>query len=314
MALNLTTDGALSAEMKTYYDKRLLARALPELVYAQFGQRRPIPEHGGKIIEFRKFSTLGVATTALTEGVPPALQNATVTAITATVVQQGAALGFSDVISTTTIDPILEQFTDLLAEQAEETIDQLIRDVLVLGTNVQYASTATSRVTVGTAMIMTVAELREAVLTLQLNRARKINGFFQAVIHPYVAFDIQATAEWISANQYAQSGRQFDGSLGTLYGVRFWVTDKAPQFVNAGVGSITDVFATLIFGADAYGIVQLGGHNLKTIHKPLGSAGTADPLDQQGSMGWKCMFTTKILDNSWMVRIESAASMANNAS
>lgn len=312
MALQTTGSGGLSAEMKTYYDRRLLARALPVLVFDKFGQKRNIPRHGGKIIEFRKFASLGVATTALTEGTPPALQDLSVSAITATVIQQGGAVGFSDVVSTTTIDPILEETVDLLAEQSAETMDQLMRDILVAGTTVQYAGAATSRATVASTHTFIVAEVREAVLTLQINRAKKINGFYQCVIHPRTAFDLQGTAEWISANQYAQSGRQFDGSLGELYGVKFWVTDKAPVFADAGVGGTVDVYCALMFGADAYGVVSLDGHNLQSIYKSLGSAGTADPLDQQSSMGWKVMFTTKILDQSFMVRIEHATSTGAN--
>lgn len=305
MSLNTSASLDLTPEMKTYYDRRLLRRATPELLFGMFGQKRTIPRHGGKTIEFRKFSTLGVATTALTEGVPPPLQNLEVTAIEATPIQQGAAIGFSDVVSTVTIDPILEETTDLLAEQSAESIDVLIRDILVAGTNVQYASTATQRSEVADGMTFTVAELREAILTLKLNRARKINGYYQAIIHPRTAHDLQGTTEWVTANNENQTGRVFDGSLGTLYGVKFWETDKAPWFDAAGTGS-EDVYATLIFGADAFGIVDLSGHNLQTIYKPLGSAGTADPLNQQQTMGWKCMFTTKILDQSWMVRVEHA--------
>ena len=54
------------------------------------------------------------------------------TAITATIAQYGDAVGFSDLVSTTTIDPILTETTALLGEESGETIDELIRDVLVL--------------------------------------------------------------------------------------------------------------------------------------------------------------------------------------
>ena len=64
-----TGTSTLSAEMKTFYDKTLLDNAEPQLVHDQFGQERNIPAHGGKTIEFRKFSSLAKATTALTEGV-----------------------------------------------------------------------------------------------------------------------------------------------------------------------------------------------------------------------------------------------------
>ena len=101
-------------------------------------------------------------------------------------------------------------------------------------------------------------------------------------------------------------------SYDDVNGVKFWETDKAPVFVDAGVGSVVDVYATLFFGADAYGIVDLAGHNLRSIYKPLGSAGAADPLDQQQTMGWKCMFGTKIIQDAFMLRLETSTSTGSN--
>lgn len=316
MAIVLTSDAGLTPQMKTYYDRRLIERTLPTLLFAKFGQKRRIPRHGGKTIEFRRFATLGVAKTPLAEGVPPALQAITSTAQTATVVQQGAAVGFSDVVSTTTFDPLLEEITDLLAEQAAETIDEIIRDVLLTGTSIQYAGAATSRTTIAAGSTLGVAEVRRAVLQLKLNRAKPIDGMYHAIIDPRTAHDLQGTSEWVTANNYAQSGRVFDGSLGTLYGVKFWVTDKVSVLADAsngaGAAGTVDVYQSLFFGRDAFGIVGLDGHNLQTIHKALGSAGTADPLNQQGSMGWKVMFTTVILNQAFMIRVEHSTSTGSN--
>jgi N4-gp56 family major capsid protein len=310
MALNNTASAGLSVEMKTFYDRVLLERTLPVLLHDKFAQKKTIPMHGGKTIEFRKFSALAVATTPLTEGVPPTLKDLTATAITATVAQYGDVVGFTDVVSTVTIDNILTETTALLGEQAGETIDELIRDVLAAGTTIYRSSTASAsatRDTISAGDIFTVLELRKVVRTMVLNRAKKIDGFYQAFIHPRIAFDIQGTAEWVTANQYAQTGRQFDGSLGTLYGVKFWETDKAKVFAGEGEAAI-DVYTMLVFGQNAYGSVALDGHSLKTIYKPLGSAGTADPLDQQQSMGWKVTLGTKILNDAFMLRYECAVS------
>lgn len=317
MSIQTTGSAGLSVEMKTYYDRRLLKRTLPNLLFAKFGQRRRIPRHGGKTVEFRKFATLGVAKTPLTEGVPPALQSLSVTNLQATVVQQGAAIGFSDLVQTTTFDPLLEEVTDLLAEQAAETIDEIIRDVLVTGTNVQYgdgSGTPANRAAITSSHTMTVAAIRQAVLTLKLNRAKKINGFYHAIIDPRTEHDITGTTEWVTANSGGErTGRIFSGAIGTLYGVMFWVTDKVPVLADAGSGSTVDVYQSLFFGANAYGIIGLDGHNLRTIHKPLGSAGTADPLDQQSSMGWKVTFTTRILYDDFILRVEHATSTGDNA-
>ena len=67
-----------------------------------------------------------------------------------------------------------------------------------------------------------------------------------------------------------------------------------------------DVHATLVFGADAYGVIDVaGGGVLRTIVKPCGSAGAADPLDQRSTVGAKVdAYTAAILNDLWLVRIE----------
>jgi N4-gp56 family major capsid protein len=307
MALMHTGSAGLSNEMKTFYDRVLLEYTTPVLLHDKFAQKRSIPKNGGKTVEFRRLSTLATATTPLTEGVPPTLKDIQVSAITATVSQFGDAVGFTDLVATTTIDPILTETTTLLGIEAGETIDEVIRDILVAGTTVQYANDATSRVTVDSTDKISVADLRKAVRTLVTNRAKKIDGWYHCILHPRIAYDLQGTSEWVTANQYAQSGRQFDGSLGELYGVKFWVSDKAKVFAGAGAASI-DVYTALFFGANAYGVISLDGHSLQSYYKPLGSAGTADPVDQQQSMGWKVTFTAKILNDAFMLRYECAVS------
>ena len=69
-----------------------------------------------------------------------------------------------------------------------------------------------------------------------------------------------------------------------------------------------DVYSTLIIGANAYGVTEIDEGGLKNIVKPLGSGGTADPLDQRATTGWKALTATKILVDEYLVRIESASS------
>jgi N4-gp56 family major capsid protein len=67
-------------------------------------------------------------------------------------------------------------------------------------------------------------------------------------------------------------------------------------------GTLVDVYATLIFAANSYGVCPLQGHAMENIVKPLGSGD--DPLNQRWTSGWKATTTTSILNNAWMVRIE----------
>lgn len=63
------------------------------------------------------------------------------------------------------------------------------------------------------------------------------------------------------------------------------------------------VYSTVIVGKNAFG--TSGDNNVEMINKSLGSAGTADPLNQRGTYGWKGYHFCKIIEQSKMCRIES---------
>ena len=80
-------------------------------------------------------------------------------------------------------------------------------------------------------------------------------------------------------------------------------TDDVAAIVGPGTSG-PSVAATLIFGDKAYGVVDLDSRNVHTIVKPSGSAGTADPLNQVSTVGWKVNgFTAKLLQPTWLVQV-----------
>lgn len=83
---------------------------------------------------------------------------------------------------------------------------------------------------------------------------------------------------------------------------------KKDMEIYPGEGSASGkpVYATIILGADAYGVTSLK-ENLQTIVKGLGSAGSSDPLNQRATLGWKAHFLAKILEDLNMVRLETVA-------
>lgn len=119
---NTTGSSGMSAEMKTFYERRLIDQALPALVHDQFGDSYPIPANNGKTIEFRKYESLPKATEPLTEGVTPNAQALTVTPMTATVKQYGGWAAITDVLQLTAIDNNITQATKVLASQAGRTL------------------------------------------------------------------------------------------------------------------------------------------------------------------------------------------------
>ena len=293
----------LSAENKTFYDMTLLDEAQAALVHDQFAQKRPIPKNGGKTIEFRKFASLPKATTPLTEGVTPDGKSLNVTAITATVAQYGDYITQSDVLELTSIDNTIVEATKILGRQAGLTLDTVTRNVLQSGTNVTYCPKSsgdevTSRAGLDATCQLTVKVVQQVVAKLKGQNAPTINGKYVAIIHPYVAYSLMRDPEWIDAHKYAQPDNLFTGEIGEIAGVRFVETTEAKVYEGG-------VFGTLIMGANAYGVTEITGGGLQTIIKQKGSAGTADPLDQRSSIGWKAIKTAELLIPNYLVRVES---------
>lgn len=74
-----------------------------------------------------------------------------------------------------------------------------------------------------------------------------------------------------------------------------------------------DIYSTLLLGADAYGVTEVAGGGLQHIVKQLGSAGTADPLNQRATCGWKATKAVERLVEQYMIRIETASTFAVGA-
>lgn len=78
---------------------------------------------------------------------------------------------------------------------------------------------------------------------------------------------------------------------------------------DAGAGGAA-VYATLILGDNAYGVTEVSGGGLQYISKQLGSAGTADPLNQRATCGWKATKVAERLVEEYMVRIETTSTFS----
>lgn len=308
---NVTTQDSMSVEMKTFYDRNLLENAEPELVHDQWAQTRDIPKNGGKKIEFRKFSQLPKALTALTEGVTPEGQEISVSNLEAEVKQYGGYVKVSDILQMTTIDNVIVETTDMIGSQAGRTLDTISREVMNAGTNVQYAEgQVSSRATLTKDHKLTVKAVKMAVRMLEKQHAKKIKGYYIGIIHPDIAFDLTEDERWIEAHKYAKPEELFNGEIGMIAGVRFVKTTEAKIFAKAGALGI-DVYSTLIFGENAYATTKIEGGGLETIIKQLGSAGTADPLNQRATIGWKATKVTEILSQEYMVRVETGSTFSD---
>ncbi len=316
-----TTKTQIPDEVNNFYDRNLLDRAVPQLVHLKWGQVRDIPKNAGTLtIKFRRYANLSAAKTPLSEGITPAGSQLSVTDITATVAQYGDFITLTDIVQITSEDPVLMETGELLGDQAADTLDQLTADILNAGTSVARPNSRVSTVTVQAGDVITQALIQARVLVLKTNKAKKVttqvnasSGYntspikasYIGICHTDISAAIIAMTGFVPVEKYASQVDVMDGEIGANDGVRWIETSNAKVFSGGGASGI-DVYGIIIFGQHAYGTTRISGEAIKNIIKALGSAGSADPLDQRATSGWKATFVAKILNNDYITRLEVA--------
>lgn len=311
VAANPSTN-TLAPELKTFYDTELLENARTEMFYAQFGRKQRLPKNGGTTIEWRKFNTFDRAS-ELKEGVIPTGQQFGSSSITASISQYGTYTSITDKLEMRAYDNVILAATEEMGASAAATQETLIRNALLVGTNVMYCdnvdvngnvlSTPTTPATMGAGggssnsdgwALLTPTMVNKAVTKMKKDRVPRINGKYYAVIHPSVAYDLRQSKEWIEVHKYAATSEIFNGEIGELHGCRFIEDTFAPilggSYIYSGSTTYKNksngvTYATYFFGKDGFGIVDPEGGGLEMIIHDKDEIG--GPLNQFSTIGYK---------------------------
>ena len=301
---NMTTSSALSAGMQTYYNRELLRTFEPNLVHLQFGDEHRMPPHSGLVMNMRKLIPLETNTKALSEGDPGESVMLAETEVTVQLQQYGEYARCTDKLDLTHLDMDIMRRTKLFGDAGARSIDAVVREELAKCANVIYAGGKASRAELTAADKLTSRELRKAVKTLKKNHAQTFGGYYVAIIGPDTMYDLQEDEAFVKVSQYQDKENIYTGEVGRLFGVRLVETTEAKIFEGAGASG-ADVASVIVLGQYAYGVTSLKGAKPRVIVKPAGSAGTADPLDQISTVGWKMDgFGAKLLQPEYAVRSE----------
>ena len=311
---NLQTTGvvnATSAGLKpdAYYDK-LLLKMLRQLnfEFAKYAVEKSLPRNYGDTINWRRYVKLSPTTVPLTEGTTPDGKAISGSSITAVIAQYGDVMYLSDLVELEQLDDVKREYAVELGYLAKETLDLIVRNVLVaegsaffaggntgLGALAAYASGSNDdRPKVDDFRKITIA-MKKAFL----GGNRKAGGKYVALVSPEIMFDLFDDQRMQDFMSFGQSNAPFnDGMTVEMFGIRFVEVLNAPTAQNDAVTA----HDSLIIGEEAYAITKLEGAGLSIITKGLGSAGVEDPLNQRQSMGWKINgFGARVLNNEAVV-------------
>ncbi len=300
MAAQSTTT-TLSQEMSIFYDKVFLERAMLALRYDFGATKKTLPLNSGKTIYFNRMTPLALQTTPLTEGTTPAAISMSSTIVSATVAQYGTYTAVSDMFALTSIDVGLKEHVSVMAQNAGETIDTLIAAELSANATVQLA--AGSNITaIAATDTLTGAQIRKAVRTLKINKARMFpEGMFRAIVPAAAAYDLRGNTEWQNSLIYTDASDYKKGVLGSIHGVRFVETNN-----QVSISSTVTVYETFVFGDGAYAMLNLEGQPAQHIfYKIPGANDTSNPLNLYSTVGWMAYFVAKVLNPNWIIAIQT---------
>ena len=323
----LTIYGDITPRTAAYAAVELLKRAMPYLCLELFGQAKALPGNKTQSMKFRRYNSLGLRTTPLVEGVTPASEKMTATDVSAVLSQYGGLVEITDIIMDTHEDPVLQEAIAVSGEQAAKTVETLRYNVLKACTNVFYANSVAARVNVATAI--TRADQRKIVRALERQEAQFVTSVVKStpsfntesilpayvgVTHVDMTSDIRSMTGFTSVADYGKVSA-WPTEIGACEDCRYIKSTIFTPYAGAGASTTTllatggsvDVYPVMYFGKDAYGMIALKGKYAITpiVINPVPSK--SDPLGQRGSVSWKTMQTTVILNDAWMAVLEAGA-------
>lgn len=328
MADGLTTYGVINQRTAAWAATQMLKHAEPVIVLGKFGMTKEMPRNKADTVKFRRPVPFSAATVPLVEGVTPTAQKMAYEDVQVTLKQYGRPIEITDVVMDLAEDPVLQDASMLAGEQAALTGEMITYGVIKAGTNVKYTN-GSARSSVNTAM--TLNDQRGTTRALKAQKAKKLRSIlgaspnyatkaieasYIAVAHTDTEADIRNLAGFVPTAEYGQRSPVAAEEIGAVEDVRYVLSPELTAFADAGgtkgsmvstSGTSADVYPIIYIGRESYGLVPLKGKRAITpmVLNP-GTPSKSDPLGQRGFVSWKMYFAALMLNENWILRLETA--------
>lgn len=300
-----TGTSTITALVQTAYDQyvRMALRSIP--LMRSIADVKPVQQAmPGSSVVFSIYSDLAAATSTLTETADVssiALGNPT--QVTVTLQEYGSAVTTTKKLNLTSFNDVDAALADIIAYNAADSLDQVVASVLTGGSNVIYASSATSTNSIAAGMTITTADIREAVVQLRTNRAvPRIGELYAAYLHPRQSADLRAetgTGGFQELSKYVDRTPFVAGAVGVLEGAFVVETPRVPFSANS---NSINVYRAIVAGREA--LAEAKGQDISTVIGP-----EVDTLRRFRTIGWYFFGGWSLLRQAAIYRIESAASI-----
>lgn len=284
----------IANDIELHIASEVLRIAQRQLVAYQFGQPLRIEKNTGVTYTATRYERLPLPFAPLSEGVAAAGEAITIAQVSATAQQWGDLVRVTDVADMTIKHPLFKQAIRLIAIQQPETIERNVLNVLLTGTQVNYANGKANRASLVATDVMSPVEIGKVVGALETFGAPMFNGderidmkqdadartkasreptvmpHVVSLIHPLVAQDLRQNSTIATAWSYSDLHRLYNNDLGEWGGARFCKTNMMPFWV--GVALVTGTPSTSggnLATSTTYNIVVTGSPSATSVEQRI---------------------------------------------
>lgn len=338
--MTATTSNSGFGDLSSFVSKAFLVRYLPAVFLQNYVEKETIPANSSRTWKKQRLENITPISgydqpnqKAVVEGVVPTETVPTLTTITTTLSQYGNVMRVSDVVDLVHETSVFSEYIKLNGENMKNTIERVYYAGIVNGTQSLLASDSAGTTTgsrTSVAGTINAPLLDKAIKTLQLNNVPFMfesaigasTGFntsgilpaYMAIVESNVLTDLAKIPGFIPVNQYP-SGKAEANEVGSYRHIRFFLSNLAPVVAGGGAsasgtvatGGNNDVFQVLVFGKPAITVVDIASSMVTKVINP-GTADSANPIGQWGSVAWKAMCNSVITNDNGIIRLEVAAS------
>lgn len=251
----------IANDIELHIADEVLRLSQRQLVAYQFGQPLTIDKNTGVTYTATRYERLPLPFAPLSEGVAAAGESITIAQVSATAQQWGDLVRVTDVADMTIKHPLFKQAVRLIAIQQPETVERNVLNILMTGTQVNYANSKATRANLLATDVMTPVEIGKIVGSLETFGAPMFMGdervdmkqdmgarknasnnpaampHYVALIHPLVSQDLRQNSTISNAWSYSDVNRLYNNELGEWGGVRFCKSNMIPYWT--GVALVT---------------------------------------------------------------------------
>jgi N4-gp56 family major capsid protein len=251
----VNSSGTYAADVSNFIQKEKLPLVQRQLVMFQFGQALRLPKQRGTTYTASRYDRTNLPLAPLSEGVPPVGETIPLAQVSVTAQQWGDTITVTDIADFSIEHPLFVTAKDLIAMNAQETLERNTCNALMANTQINYVNSRGARASLVAGDVMNSHEVNRMVTALkiigapqymgQLEEDQKVTAgkpsmaskspagrkHYVVVTRPEVEADLRESPLVTQAWAQSDINRLYNDEIGEWGGTRWVASNMLPYFV-----------------------------------------------------------------------------------